>query len=307
MSNTINKDFQVKPEEDIYQELTTEEDKERTNVHYEQPPRFFTAFTGGEWNTYSCNIWDDATTVTESQEAKLDLFAHYMQLKPGMRIMDVGCGWGGPLTYLCKKYNVQGVGLTLSSKQAEFARARIAKHGVDAQIVQQHWREYQADQPFDAIYTDEVIVHFHNLDEFFAKCHSLLIPDGRMVNKELHFTHPDYARLTRATYLIQEIYGFTGNYRTLAEELGLVYKAGFEVRHIHGIPQVNYGKTFKYWLSNMHENRQELIDLVGHDFYIKFRKYLKVAEIWVTSRTITIDMVVSQKLPAQSTETQVAE
>src|SRR5437870_4671264 len=89
----LRKGWSVAPREDIYQALTTEEDKERTNVHYEQPPRFFTAFTGGEWNTYSCNLWDHATSVTESQEAKLDLLARHMELEPGMRIMDVGCGW----------------------------------------------------------------------------------------------------------------------------------------------------------------------------------------------------------------------
>src|SRR5262245_56360593 len=289
--------WRVTPEEDIHQALTTEEDKERTNVHYEQPPRFFTALTGGEWNTYSCNLWDRATTVTESQEAKLDLLARHMELEPGMRIWDVGCGWGGPITYLGQRYRVRGVGLTLSPTQAAYANERIARQGVDARVVECHWRDYRDAESFDAIYTDEVIVHFHDLTEFFARCHALLRPTGRMVNKELHFTHPSYARLTRATYLIQQIYGYTGNYRTLAEELGRLHDAGFEASHIDSIPHRHYAMTMKHWLTNMHEHRAELVGLVGRPFYLQFRRYLKVAALWVTSRASSTDVVVAHKLP----------
>lgn len=289
--------WRVAPENDIYQALTTDEDRARTNQHYEQPPRFFTAFTGGEWNTYSCNLWDGATTVTASQEVKLDLLARHMGLEPGMRVMDVGCGWGGPLTYLCKRYGVRGVGLTLSPLQAAYATERIARHGVDARVAVCHWRDYHDAEPLDAIYTDEVIVHFHDLTEFFRRCHALLGPQGRLVNKELHFTHPSYARLTRATYLIQEIYGHTGNYRTLADELSRLNEAGFEAVHVESIPHRHYAMTMKHWLGNMHEHREELAGLVGREFYVKFRKYLKVASIWVTSRTCSTDVVVAHKLP----------
>src|SRR5687768_8297014 len=100
------------PDQELYQARTVDEDRERTNGHYEQPVEFFLTMTGGEWNVYSANLWDaHISSVTESQEAKLDLLAEAMQLKPGQRIMDVGCGWGGPLVYLCKKYGVSGVGL----------------------------------------------------------------------------------------------------------------------------------------------------------------------------------------------------
>ncbi|MEP7198660.1 MAG: class I SAM-dependent methyltransferase, partial [Chloroflexota bacterium] len=289
-------EWKPRPEENMYQSYTTDEDKERTNVHYEQPARFFQAFTGGEWNAYSCNLWDTATNDTESQEAKLDLMAQYMNLKPGYRILDVGCGWAGPLTYLCQKYDVRGVGLTLSSQQKRFADERIARLGVDTQVIECHWREFQDAEGFDAIYTDEVIVHFHNLDEFFAKCHALLKPHGRMVNKELHFTHPSHARLTRATALISEIYGYTGNYRTLAEELTLVNQAGFETHLVHHIPRRHYRKTIKRWQSNMHEHHDELIALVGADYYTRFRKYLKVAGHLVGSDAATVDIVVAQKV-----------
>src|SRR5687767_12462584 len=110
MDSIEQKKAAVAPGQQLYQSFSTEEDKQRTNVHYEQPVQFFYRMTGGEWNVYSCNLWDHATTDTESQEAKLDLLAQFMDLKPGQRILDVGCGWGGPLVYLCKTYGVEGVG-----------------------------------------------------------------------------------------------------------------------------------------------------------------------------------------------------
>src|SRR3712207_5325574 len=109
------------PVQQFYQPYSPEEDKQRTNSHYEQPVEFFYAVTGGKWNVYSCNLWGEVMTDTESQEAKLNLLAQLMQLKPGQRILDVGCGWGGPLVYLSKTYGVQGVGLTLSSLQKRAA------------------------------------------------------------------------------------------------------------------------------------------------------------------------------------------
>ncbi|HEX6746194.1 MAG TPA: class I SAM-dependent methyltransferase [Longimicrobium sp.] len=295
LEHTRKPGWKPAPDQEMYQSFTVDEDRERTNQHYEQPPVFFQRITGGEWNVYSCNLWDSATNDTESQEAKLDLMARCMDLKPGARILDVGCGWGGPLTYLCKRYGARGVGLTLSPKQKAFAEARIARHGVDARIVESHWHDYQDDEPFDAIYTDEVIVHFNDLGGFFGKSLSLLRPGGRMVNKELHFTNAAHAVINRATLPINEIYGFTGNYRTLAQELAMMDDAGFDVEEVVTIPRWQYAKTLARWQGNMHEHRAEIEEAVGTDYYLKFRRYLKLAAMMVTSPLFTVNVVVGRK------------
>jgi Cyclopropane fatty acid synthase and related methyltransferases len=288
------------PEQEFYQAYSTEEDRERTNVHYEQPVEFFYAVTGGRWNVYSCNLWEegiDPEDQTASQEAKLDLTARLAGLKPGMRILDVGCGWGGPLTYLCKTYGVTGVGLTLSPAQKRAAEERAAREGVasSVEIVECHWRDYEDAVPFDAVTTDEVIVHFNDLGGFFEKAFSLLREGGRMVNKELHFTHPRYSRMTRGLSLINEIYGSTGNYRALAEELALANAAGFEVHAIHQLSLEHYRKTMGHWTANMHAHKAELEAMVGADYYRRFRGYLKMCQRIFTDTTMTLDVVVSRK------------
>lgn len=288
----------VKPEHELYQSYKLDDYVDRTNRHYEQPAAFFYSFTGGEWNCYSCNLWDEGiTTDTESQEAKLDLMATYMELKPGMRILDVGCGWAGPLTYLSKKYSVSGIGLTLSPIQLEAAKQRIAKYGVDVTVHLLPWESYEPDQPFDAIYTDEVIVHFNDLLGFFKKAYQWLKPGGMMVNKEGHFTRKEYlTALSRGEVFVNEIYGFTGNYRTVWEELQMVDEAGFELVWHHQIDRAHYRKTFDRWLSNMFENREVMIQASGEEMYKNFRKYVKLVRAGFNTPRPTVDIIASRKV-----------
>ena len=114
------------PQDDLYQRYSVDEDQQRTNFHYDRAAEFFTTITGDPWNVYSCNLWEEeSTTIQESQEAKLDLIAGLAHLQPGDRLLDVGAGWGGPLAYLCGRYGLSAVGLTLSPTQRAFAQARL--------------------------------------------------------------------------------------------------------------------------------------------------------------------------------------
>ncbi len=281
----------------LYQTYAVEEDSQRINTHYEYDPRFYYTVTGGNWNVYSSLIWPNKdSTPAQAEEAKLDLLAECMELQPGMRILDVGCGWGGPLTYFCKKYGVSGVGVTLSEVQANEARARAARHGVDIEIYVIHWEEFSSAARFDAIYTDEVIVHFSNLNGFFAKSWDLLNLGGRFVNKELHYSHQRWTRVTRGGEHINAIYGFTGNYRLLAQELQMLNDSGFELARVHNIPITHYHRTADFWLNNMYVNRDALKSLVGDEFYTSFRKYLKLARAGFNTTAMTIDVTVARKI-----------
>lgn len=287
-----------KPEHQLYRSFSPEEEKERLNVHYEVPPKFFYLITGGEWNVYSSNIWSEgATTDTESQEAKLDVMARIMELKPGDRLLDVGCGWAGPLVYLSKTYGVHGVGVTPIPAQKRGADERIARHGVDVKVVESHWRDYEDDQGFDAVFTDEAIVHFHDLGGFFAKARSLLHAGGIMLNKELHFTSRRYSTIaTRASAFVHEIFGLTGNYRTIAEELALLDENSFELKQIYQMPMVNYLRTVAAWIGNMRTHRVELERLVGPEHYQRFRTYFHLLYRIFSGHTMTLDAIAARKI-----------
>lgn len=280
--------------------MSREEEARRSSAHYEES-EFFLPVLGGEWNVYSCCLWDGATTITEAQERKLDLLARSMELRPGQRILDVGCAWGGPLVYLCKTYGVEGVGLTPAASQKRVADERIARHGVDARIALCRWDEYEDDRGFDAVYTDEVIVHFHDLGGFFAKAHTLLREGGRMVNKELHFRHRDYgSRTTRGSSFVNEIFGSTGNYRSLADELALAGDAGFAVDRVETIRPENYYKTLDVWIANLRAHRAALEARFGRDIVRRYRIYFEMTRRFlVGGEVFTLDVVTTRKRSGQ--------
>jgi len=281
----------------MYQSYEKIEETERSASHYEHDPRFYYYFTGGEWNVYSCILWpNESSTPTEAQEAKLDLLARQMELKPGMRILDVGCGWGGPLTYFCKKYGVTGVGIAVSPKQISEAEERAKRYGVDAKFHLTHWEDFTDDEPFDAIYSDEVIVHFQNLGDFFSRCWNMLKMGGRMVHKELHFTHKRHTVFGRTGEHAHAVFGFSGSYRLLYDELQLLHDAGFQmVEHVQ-IPISQYKRTMDFWLNNLFANREAIKELVGDQTYSDFRKYIKIYRWAFDTGPLTLDVITSMKI-----------
>ncbi len=280
----------------LFQSYTNEEDRDRTNLHYEQPPEFFHPILGGEWHTYSCNLWSGARTDTESQEAKLDLLARLMCLEPGKRVLEIGCGWGGPLVYLSKTYGVQGVGLTLSPTQKRYADERINQHGVSVEVVEAHWQQFDDSEGFDVVFTDEVIVHFKDFVGFCGKARSWLRPGGIFLNKELHLTNSRYKQLARADAFVHEIFGLTGNYRTLGEELIALDENGFAQQVMRQLSLENYERTVGQWEKNMLNNREQLHAIAGPEYYRQFRTYLRIVRKLFRRRTMTLDIVVSHKL-----------
>jgi cyclopropane-fatty-acyl-phospholipid synthase len=276
------------------QAATAQEDIERTNAHYDLPPEFFLTLTGGRWNCYSCNLWDGATTETESQERKLDFLAELMQLRPGQRVLDVGCGWGGPLVYLAKRYAVRGVGLMLSAPQLTYAQERARSERVDVDFRVCHWRDFEDGEPFDAVYTDEVIVHFQDQLGYFQKVRTLLRERGVMLSKEAHFASGRYFRPTAAGVVVSDIFEESGSYGLLHDELALVDRAGFALERTVSIPIRNYRKTLEAWQANLTRSRDRLEDLVGPEQYRRYLRYLRIGSRIVAGPWMTLDVVLAR-------------
>lgn len=261
----------------LYQTYNLDEEVDRIAYHYEVAPEFFKIVTGGEWNVYSCSIWEEGFSLTQAQEKKLDEFARLMGLKPGMHILDVGCGWGGPLVYLCQKYGVSGHGITISPMAIPVAEERAKKYNVNATFEVVHWKNLRSAQQFDCIYSDEVIVHFNDLDGFFRKANQLLKPGGVMVNKELHFRHSRHKHaLDKLSQHINKVYAYTGNYRTLRDELELLDRNAFQLEEVVDIPISDYKKTIgEHWVKNLNDNRKALEVMTSRQHVKDFKLYLR--------------------------------
>jgi len=138
---------------------------------------------------YSCAYFEKAPSTAypleDAQRAKLDLVARKLGLQPGMRVLDVGCGWGGFVIHAAKEYGVQAVGVTLSQEQAALARQRVESEGL-GDLVEIRVQDYRdvPDGPYDAIASIGMAEHvgMAQLPEYAGRLHSLLAPGGRLLN-----------------------------------------------------------------------------------------------------------------------------
>ena len=144
-------------------------------AHYDLGNDLFSAMLGKRL-VYSCGYWRNAQTLDDAQEAKLDLVCRKLGLQPGMRVLDIGCGWGEALKYAAQKYGVSGVGLTVSHEQAEFARQLCA--GLPMEIVVRDYREVEGS--FDRVFSIGMFEHVgaKNYREYFEVTRRVLKDDG---------------------------------------------------------------------------------------------------------------------------------
>jgi cyclopropane-fatty-acyl-phospholipid synthase len=273
---------------------------------------FFIRILGGEWHLYSTHILGGHRSETESQEAKLDLLAELMQLRPGARVLDVGCGWGGPLTYLAKRYGVTGVGISLVPQQCEYATRRARQHGVPLEFRASHWRDLVPDGPFDAVLTSGVVVHFDSLLDYLVRARTWLRPGGILLDEEMHLRseevrHDAAAGPSRALAVLDElrrkgreaggrlVVAEEGRYLTLDQETDLMRAAGFEVERVVPLSMADYRQTVERWLDNCERRRAELTALASADVHRWYRTYFRLFRRLVDERTMRLDVVVARR------------
>lgn len=143
--------------------------------HYDLGNDLFEAMLGKRL-VYSCGYWANADNLDDAQEAKLDLICRKLQLRPGQRILDIGCGWGEALKYAAERYGVSGVGVTISKEQAEYARELC--QGLPIEIRLQDYHEL--DERFDAILSVGMFEHVggKNYRSWFEVARRCLHPEG---------------------------------------------------------------------------------------------------------------------------------
>ena len=148
---------------------------EVAKAHYDLGNDLFRAMLGKHL-VYSCGYWAEATNLDDAQVAKLDLICRKLKLKPGQRVLDIGCGWGEALKYAAERYGVHGVGITISQEQAEFARELCVGLPVDIRL--QDYRDI--DEPFDAIFSIGMFEHVGTLNyrTYFEVARRCLRPNG---------------------------------------------------------------------------------------------------------------------------------
>jgi cyclopropane-fatty-acyl-phospholipid synthase len=281
-----------------------ERDAAAIAYHYDVSNDFYRIVLGSSL-TYSCAVWTDDTDDLDSAQAnKHELVCRKLALAPGMRLLDVGCGWGSMLLHAAREHGVDGVGVTLSRAQADLARKRVADAGLadQVEIRVQDYRDV-SDGPYDAISSVGMFEHVGRaqLGVYFAGLHSLLAPGGRLLNHGIG-RPPGGEPTGRGWHVpLRRERGFMDRYvfpdgelhdvGTVVQE---VERAGFEARHTESLRE-HYALTLRAWLANLEAGWEDAVALVGSARGRVWRLYMAVSAVMFESNRLQVHQVLATK------------
>ena len=243
--------------------------------HYDVSNDFYRLVLGPSM-TYSCAVFAAPDTTLESaQAAKYELVCRKLALRPGMRLLDVGCGWGGMAMHAAREHGAHAVGVTLSTRQAEWARNAVREAGL-ADRVEIRVQDYRdvVDGPFDAISSIGMFEHvgLAKLDEYFTRLFTLLRPGGRLLNHGIAKRPGPRPAFAHRGFIDRYVFP-DGELHEVGSVVTRVQKAGFEARNVEGLRE-HYAQTLRHWVANLEANWDEAVRLVGPNRARVWRLYM---------------------------------
>ncbi len=229
---------------------------------------------------YSCGYWKEAQTLEQAQQAKLRMICEKLQLKPGMTLLDIGCGWGGLAQFAAQNYGVSVHGVTISAEQQKLAQARCA--GLDVEILLQDYRDL--DRQFDRIVSVGMFEHVgpKNYETYFSVAARNLKPDGLFL---LHTIGSNQTDLNVDAWIDKYIFpnGCLPSVRHIAE----ASEGRFVMEDWHNFG-ADYDRTLMAWLENFKRAWPELVGGYSERFERMFTYYLNACAGAFRSRNIQL-------------------
>lgn len=251
-------------------------DRDRLAVryHYDQPPEFYALWLDPRM-VYSCAYFatpdEDLDTA---QVRKLDYICRKLRLRPGERLLDIGCGWGGLIVHAAAHYGVEAVGITLSVPQAEVARERLRESGLNprCRVEVCDYRDLEPGQPYDKIVSVGMFEHVGEelLPEYFRRAFGLLRPGGVFLNHGIACS----AIYRRQGPSFTDRYVFPdGDLVPINTSLRAAELSGFEVRDVEGLRE-HYALTLHHWVRRLEAHAEEARRITNDATYRIWRLYM---------------------------------
>lgn len=250
-------------------------DKQAVTYHYNVSNDFYALFLD-PLMVYSCAYFlTPEDSLAKAQEQKLDYLCHKLRLQPGQRILDLGCGWGGLITWAVQHYGVDATGITLSQPQADYANRRIAELGLadhcHALVVD--YREVPEAKPYDALVSVGMFEHVgeEKLADYFSKAFRLVKPQGVFLNHAISSTS---LQMRNEKGSFSDAYVFPDGelvqiHRTIAHAEG----AGFETRDVESLRE-HYALTLQHWVERLEKNHDRALEFVDEATYRVWRLFM---------------------------------
>lgn len=236
---------------------------------------------------YSCAYFRSPDfTLDQAQEAKLDHICRKLRLRPGERLLDIGCGWGGLIMHAAEHYGVDATGITLSENQAALARERIEKAGLGdrCRVAIRDYRTLAEGDNYDKISSVGMVEHvgLSHLPVYFASAYRALKPGGLFMNHgivSLSEARPRsvreriFRKFWKADAFIDKYVFPDGKLTATRDVIGAAEAVGFEVRDVESLRE-HYAMTLRHWVRSLEQNSDDAKALVGNHTFRVWRLYM---------------------------------
>jgi cyclopropane-fatty-acyl-phospholipid synthase len=251
-------------------------DRAAVGFHYDQPVDFYRTFLDREL-VYSCAYYDEGVeSIEDAQLAKLDYTLRKVRLRPGERLLDIGCGWGALVIRAAQRFGAIALGITLSRKQYEAAKQRVenASLGDRARIELRDYRELRGER-FDKIVSIGMFEHVgrSRLPAYFRAAYDALRPGGLFLNHGIADESKTHKGSSRASRFMERFIFPDGELVAVADALRIAERTGFEVRDVENLRE-HYARTLRAWIANLERNRAAAVAAAGEQNYRAWRLYL---------------------------------
>lgn len=270
---------------------TKSRDRDAISHHYDLSNDFYKLVLDPSM-AYSCAYFtSDEEPLAQAQHNKLDLVCRKLDLRPGMRLLDVGCGWGSMIIHAAKHYGVHATGVTISAQQREHILRRIEAEGLKGRVEVrlQDYREV-SDEPFDAISTIEMGEHVgeRNYPEYASTLHRLLKPEGRLLLQQMSRGR----NAPGGGAFIESYVAPDMHMRPVSQTTGFLEGAGLEIRDVHALRE-HYVWTVRAWARTLEDRWDEVVALVGEGQARVWRLYLAGGALTFEEGRMGVDQILA--------------
>jgi cyclopropane-fatty-acyl-phospholipid synthase len=267
--------------------------------HYDVSNRFYEWVLGPSM-AYTCACYpNEDATLEEAQGYKFDLVARKLGLHEGMRLLDVGCGWGGMVMHAAREYGVKALGVTLSAQQAAWAQAAIEREGLSglAEVRHLDYRDVP-ETGFDAVSSIGLTEHIgkQNLPDYFSFLYRKLNVGGRLLNHCITRADNIEPAIRKAGFINRYVFP-DGELEGPGYLISLMHDTGFEVRHEENLRE-HYAKTLAAWGNNLDAHWDEAVAEVGQATARVWRLYMAGSRLGFDRNHIELHQVLCVRLAA---------
>ena len=273
-------------------------DADAIHHHYDVSNRFYSWVLGPSM-AYTCAVFPSADASLETaQEEKFDLVCRKLGLEPGMRLLDVGCGWGGMVMHAVKHYGVTAIGVTLSEQQARYGQESIAA-GWARRTRRRSASATTATSPeagFDAVSSIGLTEHIGraNYPAYFSFLYGKLRPEGRLLNHTITRPHDGWVSHFRKSFINRYVFP-DGELSGPSQVMTAMNSAGFEIRHEENLRE-HYALTLKHWCENLEDHWDEAVAEAGLGTARVWRLYMAASRLGFDIDMIQLHQMLGVKL-----------